>query len=905
MRIVVTVGQAPGLRRAPSPPIAPTGVGRPERPPQAEGPPHGMCGSPLFVRLACRLIAFCLVSTFASAQPVDLDAVRRGFEHPPDDARIMMRWWWFGSAVTKPELEREMRRMKEGGIGGFEVQPVYPVALDDPEHGFRNLPYLSDEYLGALRFASQKARELGLRMDVTLGSGWPFGGPHTPITQAAGKLRCDRVAVAANAGSLPMPDIGAGEKLLAIFLARGDPKEFSPEGIERIDSIERGRLRLPSGLSGPHVAMFFIASRTGQQVKRAAVGAEGFVLDHYDRAAIENHLKTVGDRLIEALRSNPPYSVFSDSLEVFASDWTGDLIQEFQKRRGYDLTPYLPALIGDIGEKTADVRRDWGKTLTELCDERYLTPIREWAHKNGTRFRSQTYGTPPVVLSSNALVDLPEGEQPYWRRFTPTRWAASASHLYGRPVTSSETWTWLHSPAFRATPLDMKAEADLHFLQGVNQLIGHGWPYSPDIAGEPGWRFYAAAVFNHHNPWWLVMPDVTRYLQRVSYLLRQGAPANDVAVYLPTEDAYAQFTAGHDTVDRSMDALLGPNLVPQILDAGYNFDFIDDAAMEKVGVLSPVLVLPNLKRMPPETARRIEEYKRNGGIVVDARRTGDTGLGSELTRAFAPDFAARVPAIGFIHRRLPGADLYFIANTGNQPVQATAKVRAKGSRAEWWDPYAGTAKAAKFLGGNIALDLQPYESRVLVISNGPATEVAAEPGEAKRLDIGSGWKVTYQGLGRTVEMNQLRSWTEHEETRYFSGQAAYEKTVTIPHGTRVLLNLGAGTPVTADGRTMGYRALLESPVHEAAVVYVNGKRAGSVWRPPYEVDITPFVRAGENSLRIVVGNLAINALAGQKLPDYKLLNVRYGERFTPQDMNNLQPLPSGLLGPVTLMCTDR
>lgn len=83
-----------------------------------------------------------------------------------------------------------------------------------------------------------------------------------------------------------------------------------------------------------------------------------------------------------------------------------------------------------------------------------------------------------------------------WRQFSDTRWAASAGHLYGKPVISSETWTWLHSPAFRATPLDMKAEADLHFLQGINQLVGHGWPYSPKSAGEPGWRMYAAGAFN-------------------------------------------------------------------------------------------------------------------------------------------------------------------------------------------------------------------------------------------------------------------------------------------------------------------------------------------------------------------------------------------------------------------------
>src|SRR5580704_707860 len=121
----------------------------------------------------------------------------RAFEHPPDDSRIMMRWWWFGPSVTKLELEREMRLMKAGGIGGFEVQPVYPLALEG------NFPYLSDEFIDALRFTSEKARELGLRMDVTLGSGWPFGGPHIPITKAAGRLRCDRVPVSEGISSVP------------------------------------------------------------------------------------------------------------------------------------------------------------------------------------------------------------------------------------------------------------------------------------------------------------------------------------------------------------------------------------------------------------------------------------------------------------------------------------------------------------------------------------------------------------------------------------------------------------------------------------------------------------------------------------------------------------------------------
>lgn len=115
-----------------------------------------------------------------------VDRLQRGFEQPPDDARIMVRWWWFGPAVTEAQLEREMRLMKEGGIGGFEVQPTYPLTLDNAAPGLRNLPFLSDDFLGALRFTSQKARELGLRMDLTVGSGWPYGGPQVSVDRAAG-----------------------------------------------------------------------------------------------------------------------------------------------------------------------------------------------------------------------------------------------------------------------------------------------------------------------------------------------------------------------------------------------------------------------------------------------------------------------------------------------------------------------------------------------------------------------------------------------------------------------------------------------------------------------------------------------------------------------------------------------
>src|SRR5690242_11606264 len=217
-----------------------------------------------------------------------------------------MRWWWFGSAVDKQELEREMLRMKQGGIGGFEVQPVYPLALDDPKHGFENHPYLSTEFLDALRFTSAKAKELGLRMDLTLGSGWPYGGSSVPITEAASSLQIVRIKTDGNSSSIPVPNLVSGEQLIAAFFGAADDAG-SAHKYPRLSEIRDGIAILPQQ-SNPGEVLFFISSRTGMQVKRAAVGAEGFVVDHYDQSAIEHYLQHVADRLMQAFPADRPYS---------------------------------------------------------------------------------------------------------------------------------------------------------------------------------------------------------------------------------------------------------------------------------------------------------------------------------------------------------------------------------------------------------------------------------------------------------------------------------------------------------------------------------------------------------------------------------------------------------------------
>jgi hypothetical protein len=656
------------------------------------------------------------------------------------------------------------------------------------------------------------------------------------------------------------------------------------------------------------------------------VGAEGPVLNHYDTAALQAHFKAVGEPMLKALAKTPPYAIFSDSLEVYNSDWTSDFLAEFQKRRGYDLTPHLPALVNELPESRA-IRHDWGQTLSELCDDRYLQPLNQWATAHGTKFRSQTYGIPPVTMSSQRFVDLPEGEGTQWKRFSTTRWATSANHIYGRPVTSSETWTWLHSPVFRANPLDMKAEADLHFLQGINQLVAHGWPYTPPSVPEPGWRFYAAAVFNQHNPWWIVMPDIATYLQRVSWLLRQGTPTTDIAVYMPTHDAFAGFALGRDSVNQAMEGLIGTDLVPAILDAGYNFDFTDDTAIATKGITHKVLVVANVERIPLASYQKIADFAAKGGKVLFTNRLpamapgfkddADTprvraisakfkvteNLADALHTALPADFT--LPAdVGAVHRHLPYSDIYFLANTTNRPVKGKAAFRVQGMQAAWWDPFTGkTSKAS------MDLDLAPYESRVLVFSKEAAPALSTSSAAIPPVDLSANWTVKFPDSPQPIQMAKLRSWTDDEARKFYSGTATYERSVQAPAemlraGQRVFLSFGEGVvvdPASERRAPSGMRAWLESPVREAAQVFVNGKAAGAVWKAPFEIEVTGLLKAGDNAIRVVVANLALNVLAKGPLPDYKELIAKYGDKFQPQDMVSVRSLPAGMMGPVTLI----
>ncbi|MEN6605711.1 MAG: glycosyl hydrolase, partial [Bryobacteraceae bacterium] len=773
--------------------------------------------------------------------------------------------------------------------------------------GIKNLPFLSSEHLEMLKYAAEQCRKKGISLDVTMGTGWPYGGPWITPEFAARMIRIRE-------SSEPLKP---GEELVARF---GDRN--------------------------------VVSCLTGMTVKRPSISAEGPVLDHYSRAALQRHVDTAGEKLWSAVKAPGIRSFWVDSLEVYNSNWTPGLLQEFEKRRGYDLKPLLPLLFGEATPEARQVRYDYWRTLSELATDNFVRPLQEWCHRKGVQLSGEPYGQPPVTLGSARYVDRVFGEHYEWRMFNASRWASSGAHLHGKNVVGAEAWTWLARPnRFGETLEQLKLASDMHFVSGINTLMGVAYGYTPESAGKPGWTSYNGPVLGHNQTWWPYFPLFSRYVQRVSYLLQQGRPVTDVALYLPVGDVFSRTPATaslnpyfgvrdlmngkHSPEFGLEDALKGDTpVISTLINNGYSFDGIDSSTLPgakierghlKMGLGDyRVVVLPGLVGIPPADLEKLAEFVHSGGCLIATKRLPEVLYGWKSYQAdtYAFPYPVKVQQlfahgrygqgrtffvkeegeeyrqalfaclppdlelekgdhdVAFVHRQLPDRDFYFIANLGPEEKLLPMKFRARGSEIELWDPMTGSISS----GWDGKLHLDPYGSMVARVSDIASPEARSRPQEEVRpVELNAAWTLQ-AGKRPAVQLERLGSWTEIADMLHFSGTATYstEVNVDLPHVSRVELDLG--------------------DVREIADVVVNGVSAGVAWKRPYRVDVTSHLRRGRNSIQVKVTNLWINAVLGMPQPDYSALRAKFGERFPdPLEWKQFKPFPSGLFGPARLL----
>lgn len=422
-------------------------------------------------------------------------------EWPPVTS-TMKPWaynWWLGSAVDRPNLARELVRDHAAGLGGIHIIPIYGAKGAED----RYIPYLSPKWMDTLDFTVTEAKKLGMGVDMTLGTGWCFGGPNVPQGQAC--MRPDARVF----------NISEGKSLSSSF--RRDDLEalvaYGPNG-KTVDLTDRVG---PSGTvawqaQGGEWTVYAVSGRaTRTPVKRAAPGGEGPMLNPFYGEAIRHYLDRFSDAFAN-YHGAMPRAVYQDSYE-YQSQWSPDLFAEFQQRRGYRLQDHLPELFGKArDDRAARVKCDYRETISDMMVENFMPPWVNWAHDHGMLTRDQAHGSPGNLLDLYAAADMPETEMfSRDREMLVCKFASSAGHVAGRKLISSETGTWL-AEHFTETLGEMKQLIDEMFLSGINHVFYHGTCYSPDDAAWPGWLFYAATEMNPRNPIWHDVPALNAYI---------------------------------------------------------------------------------------------------------------------------------------------------------------------------------------------------------------------------------------------------------------------------------------------------------------------------------------------------------------------------------------------------------
>ncbi|HEU4554550.1 MAG TPA: glycosyl hydrolase [Chitinophaga sp.] len=562
------------------------------------------------------------------------------------ETRPWTRWWWLGNAVDTPGLAYNLQALQQAGIAGVEITPIYGV------RGFENkfVDFLSPRWMQLLGYTRHEGRRLGITVDMNTGTGWPFGGPNIPLKDAAGKVYFKEY------------HLQGGQSLKEIIHANvKDPRLPAPlqvlmaygPGGRRVNLTakvnEAGRLQwtAPAG-SWQLIALF--NGKTGQKVKRASPGGEGWVMDHFSKPVVTAYLQ----RFTNAFKSThtpPPHSFFNDSYEVFGADWSTDLLKEFAKRRGYRLEDYLPAFLGQGNADT--VRRvvnDYRVTLSDMLLENFTQQWVSWAHIMGSTTRNQAHGSPANLLDLYAAVDVPECESFGTTHFNipglhidsseirhtesnplMVKFATSAAHVTGKKYVSAETFTWL-TEHFK-TPLSLcRPELDNLLLSGVNHVLFHGTPYSPKGAPWPGWLFYASVEFSPYNTFWRYMPAFTQYITRTQSFLQAGEADNNILLYWPVydiwqspmSDRYYQFVIGKTA--EWMKPFPFYDAAAKLVNEGYGVDFISDrqllqtsevnGAIHTTGNHYRTIVVPACHYMPLPVMRQLVDLARAGATVI-------------------------------------------------------------------------------------------------------------------------------------------------------------------------------------------------------------------------------------------------------------------------------------------------
>ncbi|KFF03011.1 glycosyl hydrolase [Flavobacterium reichenbachii] len=699
------------------------------------------------------------------------------------------------------------------------------------------------------------------------------------------------------------------------------------------------------------------SGKTGQQVKRAAPGGKGYTLDHYSKEALNAYVMPFNDAFKG--REGKIRAIFNDSYEVYGTDFTPNFFEEFKKLRGYDLKKELPKLLNEKDNEIGNrIRSDYRQTISDLLLNKFDKTWTDWAHSKKFKTKLQAHGSPGNLIDLYASADIPEcetfGSMPFaipgFRREKEDiregdadpvmlKFSSSAAHISGKNLVSSETFTWLREH-FKTALSQCKPEAEELMLNGVNHIFLHGSTYSPERAAWPGWKFYASVNFNSNNTIWEDAPSLFSYISNCQSMLQQGKPDNELLMYWPVFDVWDKYQNGNlffqFKIHSLSEWLYGTSFYyynQALIKKGYGIDYVSDDFIDQANVVNgqitlpggnyKAMVIPSCRKMPLATLQKLIELKKAGAVIIfgglpksvpgynDYEKQEQQlqtllienkevvkvpiTIDDALSDAQINPESLVISGLKYIRRTVNGEKIYYVVNHGPVAVGPYIPLQALNKEVIIFDPLTGDYGNGIVIKREkntfVQLTIEPGKSYFLKTENTASQKkwVYYEK-TAKPVELKGNWKLSFDKGGPKLPANtsvsKLESWTKlSPDAEAFSGTATY--TLEFENSNTKTQNWGLNL----------------GDVRESAKVWINDEFIGTAWSVPYQLNIGKL-KSGKNTLKIQVTNLAANRirdmeLKGQEWKIFYEINM-VDKDYKKFDATKWTPMPSGLLGPVTI-----
>lgn len=845
-------------------------------------------------------------------------------------------WWWPGSAVTEKGITHNLENFAKAGFGGLHIIPIY--GAKGYESSF--LSFLGPDWNRHFAFVLKEAERLHLGIDMTLGTGWPLGGPQVNALDAAKKYQLEVIDLPPNQTyTISNTDVQAA----SVYVGGQFQRELISEHLSSFTAGAEGAKVYVMGMKG-----------TGQQVKRAAPGGEGLVMDHFSKSAFEHYRETFVPLLKQT--HAPLRALYNDSYEVYGANYTPNLFAAFEKLNHYDLRKHLSVLSKPKAETEEEnaIWADYHRTLSSLLLTEFTQPFSRWINEMGFVSRDQAHGSPGNLLDLYAAVDIPETEFFGSKSFDipgyqvdpdydtirfgipdvrNLKLASSAANIMGKKLVSSETTTWLGNH-FKVSLAQVKPVVDQVFIGGVNHLFYHGATYSPPEVPWPGWLFYASTNYNPQSHFWEALPQLNRYIEVCQTMLQANKTDSDVLMYFPMEDIWHERnglgkTHPLDLHANSRDWMKNTSFghwSELMQDKGYQVDYVSDKLLAelqvtksktwktKAGAEYKILLIPAAHYVSLETMERLANWVKQGmpvyflehlplhensyGLTEEEKARWSTAKQvitmhwvsdpiNVLERFKVTRESMADQGISFIRKKSVGGAQYFVANLSNRFSEGLVKLAKISEGVELEDPMTGEITRPI---------LQKDKQFFLNLAPGKSLLVRAIPAPKKALVSSMDSKLFMPLVPKdSIHLNfpadqfakQVRKdfqfWTMDSTTHDYWGKGTYSFDFDL-----------------SPEQIPNAKILHFGKIRDWVRVRINGKDLGLVWALPCELKIPAGILTNHNHIELEVANVSANRV--RKLDRDKVNWKNFYEinfvdiRYQPFDASSWQVTPSGLEG---------